>query len=383
MCGIIIKSRGVGKMSKFFQFRKDDNPSTSNNQVNMANDQNNSRFLSPSNMNQNFDLSSDLQSAGLSGNSNQQMMGNQQMMNNQQANNNFNSLPQNNSNNYNNMAANEMETLDVLEEPAVETMVVATEVKKTPSALDNGSNPVPVNPVAPVEFVDEEAKNAHPKFFVTIGICLGMLITPASTLIKHTRKFYYTSKAFLMYIYVGIISVTLCIASRVVIGCFTRTYNNFSGSYQINFSLSNIFNINSYVTPLIMTVLISFGFVFIVTFVYYLLSFFTDRGVTIGTYLMISTLSTIPLTIGAIILFPVGNLFSFILGLTLFLISFIYSCILFNYGVLELLSFKNKNKCMIYHLLAISIIGLIIFILISLYMRFSNYDLAYLISLFS
>lgn len=276
-------------------------------------------------------------------------------------------------------------TEPVQEEPDIldESVPTTTPKKSKLDPLNNSSNPIPVNPIAPKEQKDEIAINSKTSFFVAIGILIGLILHPCNTVIKNTHKYKFTGKAFMMFIHFNVISVVSCLVSRVLFGGFTRTYNSLVGAYSNEFNISNITKLSNYIWPLLGAICITCLFTLLVSLVYYACSFMNSRGITFGTYLMIAEQSIFPFFVGVFFLYPLCRFFSSTLALFVVIVSFLYTFLIYIMSIGEVLTFKNNDRKIFYNFFNILIIGAILFILFTIFMRITNYDLSYLVSFIS
>lgn len=282
----------------------------------------------------------------------------------------------------NNMANISMESQEVKEEPKeeiVEEPLEELEVKLDP--LNNANNPIPVNPVAVDVVVDDsDAEKAKTGFFVNVGMCMGLLFKPAKTIVENTKKYRVTKKAFSVYLWMVVLSLLLCIASRLVLGCFVKTVSLATGRYVINFDMGRMFMLDNYTWWLVATIVVSGIFVLLVALVYYACSFMNSKGISFGTYLMLATLGGVPITVGLLVLLPIGALFSSYFGLILFFIGFLYGYLIFLVGVLNTLNFKDVDSLLKYNLVNMLILGIVLGIILVVVVRYTSYDISYLIS---
>ncbi len=283
----------------------------------------------------------------------------------------------------NNMANISMESTVVDEQPEeleqVEEVPEELEVKLDP--LNNANNPIPVNPVAVDVVVDNsEAEKAKTGLFVNIGICLGLIFKPAKTIVENTKKFKLTKKAFSVYFWMLVLSILLCLASRLVLGCFVKTISPVTGKYSINFDMGRMFMLDNYTWWLGSTIVIAGIFVLLIALVYYACSFMNSKGISFGTYLMLATIGTVPCTVGFLVLLPIGALFSSYFGLILFMIGFLYGYLIFLVGVMNTLNFKDVDSLLKYNLINMLILGFVLGIILVIVVRYTSYDLSYLIS---
>jgi hypothetical protein len=283
----------------------------------------------------------------------------------------------------NNMANISMESTAVEEEPEeleqVEEVPEELEVKLDP--LNNANNPIPVNPVAVDVVLDNsEAEKAKTGLFVNIGICLGLLFKPAKTIVENTKKYKLTKKAFSVYLWMLLLSILLCLASRLVLGCFVKTISPVTGKYSINFDMGRMFMLDNYTWWLGSTIVIAGIFVLLIALVYYACSFMNSKGISFGTYLMLATIGTVPCTVGFLVLLPIGALFSSYFGLILFMIGFLYGYLIFLVGVMNTLNFKDVDSLLKYNLINMLILGFVLGVILVIVVRYTSYDISYLIS---
>jgi hypothetical protein len=239
------------------------------------------------------------------------------------------------------------------------------EIKGNP--LENDKNPIPVNPVAPVEekveFGDDEDDTdltAKANIFAAIGIIIGMILMPGTTIVDNAKKFRSMSKAISITIWVSLVSLVACAATRLLVGAFNKSYNAVTGAYSIYLDFSNMFNFDNYITYLVITVFVAVICVVVLSLVYYGSSFLNSKGVRYGTYLVVSNLSLIPVIATVSVLYPIFNLLSGYLGIAVLVFSFLYSLITLLMGMNAVLKFSTVNKEILYHVLNLSLSIIII-----------------------
>lgn len=282
----------------------------------------------------------------------------------------------------NNQPKEEPDVLDETVPSNTQTNQPSAKVQKL-DPLNNSNNPIPVNPVAPKEQEDEVAINSKTSLFIAIGILIGLILHPCGTVTKNTHKYKFTGKAFGMFLYFNLISVVACLVSRVLFGGFTRTYNSLVGAYSNDFNISNLTKLSNYLWPLIGAICITCLFTLLVSLVYYACSFMNSRGITYGTYLMVAEQSIFPFFVGVFFLYPLCRFASSTLALVVVIISFLYTFLIYITSMGEVLTFKSNDRKIFYNLFNILIIGAALFILFTIFMRITNYDLSYIVSFIS
>lgn len=240
--------------------------------------------------------------------------------------------------------------------------------------LNNSNNPIPVNPTSDIEKVEAPELidyNVKANVFSVIGMMLGMILTPGTTIINNVKKYRSLNKTIFITIWITIVTLVLCLVTRILLGSFFRTYNGVTGEYTLNFNISNVFSFNNYFEYLVIAFLISFVAILVVSLIYYASSFVNSKGVPFSSYLMVSNLAMLPLIIGVVILYPVGNLFSGYISLLFLIFTFLYSLVSFFVGMGEIISFKSINRKILYNVLNLTFIILIMFFIVVMLIRFN------------
>ena len=237
--------------------------------------------------------------------------------------------------------------------------------------LNNANNPVPVNPVAPKEELveDELPEDVKANLFSTVGMMLGMIVKPGTTIINNSKKYRSLSKALVVTLWVSVISIILCMAARIVVGMFSVSYNSVTGASSVKLTFGNIFNLDNYTPYLLVAFLMSFGAISIASLIYYASSFLNSKGVHMGTYFMVSSLAMVPIIIGVLVLYPIVSIFSQYAALLVLVFTFLYTLISFFIGMNEVLVFGNIDKRILYNVINLSIIFMIIVIVFLLCFR--------------
>lgn len=238
--------------------------------------------------------------------------------------------------------------------------------------LNNANNPIPVNPVAPKkeEYVEEELpKDVKANIFSVIGMMLGMILTPGTTIVSNSKKYRSTFKAMMITFWITAVSLALCIGTRILLGAFTKSYSAVTGATHISLNFANIFTAENYLQYLVIAFLISFVGIMIVALVYYASSFLNSKGVPLGSYIMVSNLAMLPLIVGTVAAAPAISIISSYLSILVFIFSFLYTLIAFLIGINEILTFKNINRKILYNVLNLSCIMLMSIVIYILMLR--------------
>ena len=227
---------------------------------------------------------------------------------------------------------------------------------KSLDPLNNATNPMPVNPKAPVE---EKTTKEKLKFFDIISFTLGMIYHPGDMLDEKPDMYGNTSNGIKFAIFSTIWTIVLSLVGRVLLGLFIKTYNSVTGSYTTRIGFDNILTLD-YSTFIVNAVVVSGVSILIVSLIYYLSSFFNNKGVSFGEYLLITNLSFISFLVGYSILLPLGCIVHYYLGYALLGVSVIYTLVCFISGINNELKFRSNNRKIIYNAFNLSVIFLVI-----------------------
>ena len=218
--------------------------------------------------------------------------------------------------------------------------------------LNNANNPIPVNPVAPVEEVIEKEKLG---FGGIIKMVLGMVFKPGDVLDEKPDKYGTIDNGLKL-------TLILTLIFRVIAGMFIKSdVGNVFGS--VGFDFDNVFMLE-YSYYLVTAVIISGVCILVVSLIYYLSSFFNNKGVSFGEYLIITSLSFIPFLFGYSVLLPVGSIFSSFIGYILLGVTVIYTLVSFISGINQALTFSSVNRKIIYNTFNLSVIFIAIAIIV-------------------
>lgn len=263
----------------------------------------------------------------------------------------------------------EQQEEQIEEEVVVEEPPKVEEPEVVLDPLNNANNPIPVNPVASKEepkkeeVVEEEEQplfdeeeEVKTNLFTVLNMMVGVIIKPGTTISQNARRYKRIFDASLITFWVTILSFVMCLAGRIVAGCFSRTHNAISGASKISFNFSGLVDTNNYIPYLLSTLLIGLGAILVVALIYYIASFICSKGVHIGTYFAISTLSLVPVIIAFTILFPIISIVSSGVALMVLIFSVIYALIILFTGINEVLKFKSNDHRILYNAVNMALI---------------------------
>lgn len=239
--------------------------------------------------------------------------------------------------------------------------------------LNNGTNPIPVNPVAPVqeEFVEQniDIKNVKANLFSLIGMIMGMTLRPGTTIINNAKKYRSASKSYMITGWITIVTLVVCFVVRILVGSFVRTSNVVTGASKIQFNPAFLFQSANYIEFMIIALVVSGIAICVASLVYYASSFLNSKGVPLGSYVMISNLSMLPLIVGVVVLYPVLSIFSKYIGVAVVIFALLYTLIAFFIGMNRILTFKNVDHQIMYNVLNISVILMAMILIIILLIK--------------
>ena len=279
----------------------------------------------------------------------------------------------------------------VEEEPVVEEEVVVPEVvEEVPpepvlNPLDNGVNPVPVNPVAEGPAPDElalfdEEEEVKVNLFTVINLMIGVIIKPGSTIVENGRKYKRMFDSMALVFWVSMLSFVMCLAGRIIAGCFSRTHDAISGASKISLNFSSLVDTNNYVPHLMVTFMIGLVAILIVALVYYFASFVHSKGIHIGIYFAVSALSLVPVIVGFTLLHPIISILSSDIALLALIFTVIYALIILFTGINSIVKFKTEDGRLIYNAINLAIVFSIMVFIFSTLSTLNIIDLTFILS---
>lgn len=273
----------------------------------------------------------------------------------------------------------------VEEEEVVPEVVEEAPVEPVLNPLDNGVNPVPVNPVAEGPAPDElalfdEEEEIKTNLFTVINLMISIIIKPGSTIVENGRKYKRMFDSMSLVFWVSMLSFVMCLAGRIIAGCFSRTHDAISGASKISLNFSSLVDTNNYVPHLMVTFLIGIVAIVIVALVYYFASFVHSKGIHIGVYFAVSALSLVPVIVGFTILHPIISILSSDIALLALIFTVIYALIILFTGINSIVKFKTEDGRLIYNAVNIAIIFSIMVFIFSTLATLNIIDLTFILS---
>lgn len=230
------------------------------------------------------------------------------------------------------------------------------------NALDNATNPVPVNPVAPIEnninYADQDVKIIN-----VINMFINSLTKPGTTMEEDGNKYRDSIVAWKVTLFITLISIVLSLISGVVSGCFNTGYNSNTGAAFTTFNPGNIVNVN-WLSKIFISIMVSGISISIVSGVYYVFSFIKSKGIAFRRYMMVTNIAFVPFIFGVTVVAPIGSIISPFLGLALSGIGLIYTLVSFISGINNLLAINSVNKNIIYNVVNLGLIYVVIIFIV-------------------
>lgn len=230
------------------------------------------------------------------------------------------------------------------------------------NALDNATNPVPVNPVAPIEnninYAEQDVKIKN-----VINMFVNSLTKPGTTMVEDGNKYRDSIVAWKVTLFITLISIVLSLISGIVSGCFNTGYNSNTGAAFTTFNPGNIVNVN-WLSKIFISIMVSGISISIVSGVYYAFSFIKSKGIAFGRYMMVTNIAFVPFIFGVTVVAPIGSIISPFLGLALAGVGLIYTLVSFISGINNLLAINSVNKNIIYNVVNLGLIYVVIIFIV-------------------
>lgn len=217
---------------------------------------------------------------------------------------------------------------------------------------------IPKNPV----YVEEQkvVSEAKVNIFTVIAMLFGSMLKPGTSVFSNALKYENTKKAISITIYIVAIVILLSVGTDFITSSFVKVYDINTGSYSTVVNFSNMFGQN-YLETILVSGILTFMTIMVFALIYFASSFIRNKGVTFGTYIMISNMALFPFIFAVSTLYPLAVIFSYYLGFLIVLIFLILAIFSYFNAIGKILEFKNDNHKIFYNLINFTFI-LIIFI---------------------
>ena len=233
-----------------------------------------------------------------------------------------------------------------------------------PNPLDNGKNPIPVNPVA--DGPKDEDLEKLDRYMVSPGECLSviknMLFKPGTTIIECANKFRSLKSGLLFTLYFMIISAIICLIGGAISSIFVKTYNNVLETFSISIDFNGI-TTHNYLDDLFAIIFLNYIPIVLLSIIFYLVSFLNSKGLSLGSYLSIVNIAFIPFLVVYNLFFKLACVMSDTIGIILLVGSILYTIMLTIIGIGDNLKFDSINIKIWYFLISLTVCFALMFIL--------------------
>lgn len=249
----------------------------------------------------------------------------------------------------------------------VETTIVDNENKGEYTWVDNtGKTGEDIkNPIYNNKLEDSD-KKVSGNFFICFLVFIQTLIFPGSSVIKNTEKYVEGKKAIKVSVSIIIYIVLFSFVGRIIGGCFVEKYIALKRDYGYVLDFGNLGNIDT-LSLVLCAAIIPISLILVLAAVNYASSFVRNKSLSFGAYLLVNSLAIIPFILGFNVILPVLSVLSKNIAIFLFILSFIYSLIIYLNAIDYLMEFSTYNRKVFYLLLNYTVVLVIIFLLISLF----------------
>ncbi len=192
-------------------------------------------------------------------------------------------------------------------------------------------------------------------------VLIEIMISPGKSIIRNTEKYVKGKKVFKVFCNVLLYEFIFSFVGHIIGGCFvSKLYN---GDIRKVLDFSNILKLN-YLDIFVSTFVVCVVLVLLITIINYATSFFSNKGLSFGTYLLIIELSMFPLALCINALMPILGVMSIYLSLGCLLIAIMYSLLIYTNAIWGLMEFKGDNSKLFYLLINFILIVLVVIIII-------------------
>ena len=209
------------------------------------------------------------------------------------------------------------------------------------------------------ETTEEELPTINVGPFSTLKLLFESIFKPASKLPKNAKALDDAIDSGKLVIFTTIYVVILAIIGAVVGGFFVKRYDIATGLYNTYLDFGNVINVK-FVDVILSAGAVSLLLTLVTAIVYYIISFFRSKGVTLGSYISLCDMALFPLYFGIFVLYPIFSIFSYFAGFFILIISFIFSLLTLFNGITSMIKFDKENNKIFYNIFTMSIVVLIL-----------------------
>ena len=209
------------------------------------------------------------------------------------------------------------------------------------------------------EASEEELPTINVGPISTFKLLFESIFKPVSKVPNNARAIDDAIDSGKLVIFSTIYVIIFAIIGAVVSGFFVKRYDLTSGLYNTYLDFGNVINVK-FVDVILSAGAVSLLLTLVTAIVYYIISFFRSKGVTLGSYISLCSLALFPLYFGIFTLYPILSIFSYFAGFFILIVSFIFSLLsLFN-GITTMIKFDKENNKIFYNIFTMSIVVLIL-----------------------
>lgn len=216
------------------------------------------------------------------------------------------------------------------------------------------------NPVYTDAFEKNDV-NVSGNILAVLLVLFETILSPGKSIVRNTKKYVNGKKTAKVFINIIIYEFIFSLIGHVIGGCFVDKM--MYGEYRKVLDFSNVLKIN-YLNVLTSTAIVCFGIVLLLALFNYASSFFSNKGLSFGTYLLIAVLSFFPLVLTINTFIPILSVMSLYIAIGAIIIAFLFSFILYINSLWTIMEFKNDNGKIFYTLISFIMITIVIVIII-------------------
>ncbi len=186
-------------------------------------------------------------------------------------------------------------------------------------------------------------------------VLIETFLFPSTSVLKNTEKYNKGKRVLKVYITIMIYLLIFSIAGHVIGGCFVNRFVESVAGYKNVFDFELLSKLN-YFNIVILVLVESFGITLLFSIINYAMSFFSNKGVNFGSYLLLITLAFFPVLLYVSAIFPILKTISFYFTIVIFIILLLYSLLIYFLSIKNVMEFSNENRLIRYVLINVTII---------------------------
>ena len=219
------------------------------------------------------------------------------------------------------------------------------------------------NPVY-LDAFEKNDVNVSGNILAVLLVLFEVLLSPGKSIIKNTQKYVNGKKAYKVFLNIVIYEFIFSLIGHIIGGCFVDKMRY--GEFRKVLDYSNVLKLN-YLNILISTVVVIFGLVLLITLFNYASSFFSNKGLSFDSYLLITSLSFFPLVLTINTFVPMLNVMSIYLSIGLIIIASLFSIMIYLNSLWNIMEFKSENGKIFYSLMTFILVTIVVVIIILIF----------------